>query len=184
MGTARLASARLGRVQPRAVAQLVEHRSPKPAVGGSSPSCPAHALGSRDVLVVPGSDSSSRCPHGNEPRTEARAAESRPGRTATARPSPPASAVSRSPSRPRKRAPARASSSARSSPSSARSRGPPAQETIRLAVIVLIAIVVLTLFIFGLRPAASASSSTRLLNTTDKQTSAAAVGLFTMRVEL
>ena len=26
----------------RAVAQLVEHRSPKPAVGGSSPSCPAH----------------------------------------------------------------------------------------------------------------------------------------------
>ena len=25
----------------RAVAQLVEHRSPKPAVGGSSPSCPA-----------------------------------------------------------------------------------------------------------------------------------------------
>ena len=26
---------------PRAVAQLVEHRSPKPAVGGSSPSCPA-----------------------------------------------------------------------------------------------------------------------------------------------
>ena len=34
------------RVRPprprRAVAQLVEHRSPKPAVGGSSPSCPAH----------------------------------------------------------------------------------------------------------------------------------------------
>ena len=28
-------------VPPRAVAQLVEHRSPKPAVGGSSPSCPA-----------------------------------------------------------------------------------------------------------------------------------------------
>jgi large subunit ribosomal protein L33 len=27
---------------PRAVAQLVEHRSPKPTVGGSSPSCPAH----------------------------------------------------------------------------------------------------------------------------------------------
>src|ERR1700761_8192973 len=27
----------------RAVAQLVEHRSPKPAVGGSSPSCPASA---------------------------------------------------------------------------------------------------------------------------------------------
>ncbi len=25
----------------RAVAQLVEHRSPKPAVAGSSPSCPA-----------------------------------------------------------------------------------------------------------------------------------------------
>ncbi len=28
----------------RAVAQLVEHRSPKPTVGGSSPSCPAAAL--------------------------------------------------------------------------------------------------------------------------------------------
>ena len=28
-------------VPPRAVAQLAEHRSPKPAVGGSSPSCPA-----------------------------------------------------------------------------------------------------------------------------------------------
>jgi large subunit ribosomal protein L33 len=27
--------------KPRAVAQLVEHRSPKPTVGGSSPSCPA-----------------------------------------------------------------------------------------------------------------------------------------------
>ena len=27
---------------PRAVAQLAEHRSPKPAVGGSIPSCPAH----------------------------------------------------------------------------------------------------------------------------------------------
>ena len=27
----------------RAVAQLVEHRSPKPAVGGSIPSCPARA---------------------------------------------------------------------------------------------------------------------------------------------
>src|SRR5699024_6371578 len=27
--------------RPRAVAQLAEHRSPKPAVGGSSPSCPA-----------------------------------------------------------------------------------------------------------------------------------------------
>src|SRR5205823_2374479 len=26
---------------PRAVAQLEEHRSPKPTVGGSSPSCPA-----------------------------------------------------------------------------------------------------------------------------------------------
>src|SRR6478736_8031812 len=26
----------------RAVAQLVEHRSPKPTVGGSNPSCPAH----------------------------------------------------------------------------------------------------------------------------------------------
>ncbi len=25
----------------RVVAQLVEHRSPKPGVGGSSPSCPA-----------------------------------------------------------------------------------------------------------------------------------------------
>ena len=28
----------------RAIAQLVEHRSPKPAVGGSSPSCPANRL--------------------------------------------------------------------------------------------------------------------------------------------
>jgi large subunit ribosomal protein L33 len=28
-------------VGQRAVAQLVEHRSPKPTVGGSSPSCPA-----------------------------------------------------------------------------------------------------------------------------------------------
>ena len=31
----------------RAVAQLVEHRSPKPAVGGSSPSCPASHSASR-----------------------------------------------------------------------------------------------------------------------------------------
>src|SRR5690625_517933 len=30
---------------PRAVAQLAEHRSPKPKVGGSSPSCPADRLG-------------------------------------------------------------------------------------------------------------------------------------------
>ena len=32
---------RLAPTARRAVAQLVEHRSPKPAVGGSSPSCPA-----------------------------------------------------------------------------------------------------------------------------------------------
>src|SRR6185437_4781015 len=30
---------------PRGVAQLVEHRSPKPGVGGSSPSAPAGLLG-------------------------------------------------------------------------------------------------------------------------------------------
>src|SRR5215510_9670403 len=31
-------------VTGRAVAQLAEHRSPKPAVGGSSPSCPARTV--------------------------------------------------------------------------------------------------------------------------------------------
>ncbi len=35
---------------PRAVAQLVEHRSPKPTVGGSSPSCPAQQT--TDVYVT------------------------------------------------------------------------------------------------------------------------------------
>ena len=30
-----------GQFPPRAVAQLVEHRSPKPKVGGSIPFCPA-----------------------------------------------------------------------------------------------------------------------------------------------
>ena len=36
---------------PRAVAQLVEHRSPKPTVGGSSPSCPAHIpMGAINVI--------------------------------------------------------------------------------------------------------------------------------------
>ena len=60
---------------------------------------------------------------------------------------------------------------------------PTRQETIRLAVIVAIAIVVLTLFIFGL-DVLFGDMITRLLNTTDKQTSAAAVGLFTMRIKL
>src|SRR5450631_168037 len=41
-------------VAQRAVAQLVEHRSPKPAVGGSSPSCPAYFF---DPTVRTDSDS-------------------------------------------------------------------------------------------------------------------------------
>src|SRR5450631_3405963 len=41
-------------IAQRAVAQLVEHRSPKPAVGGSSPSCPAHFF---DPTVSTDSDS-------------------------------------------------------------------------------------------------------------------------------
>ena len=35
------AASEAGRVAPRGVAQLVEHRSPKPAVAGSSPVAPA-----------------------------------------------------------------------------------------------------------------------------------------------
>ncbi len=35
----------------RAVAQLVEHRSPKPAVAGSSPSCPAGKVQVTGVFV-------------------------------------------------------------------------------------------------------------------------------------
>ena len=62
----------------RAVAQLVEHRSPKPAVGGSSPSCPALRPPRRPRR--PEVDHPSRCPHGNEPRTEAHAAEAGRGR--------------------------------------------------------------------------------------------------------
>ena len=40
----------------RGIAQLVEHRSPKPGVGGSSPSAPATILGSRSrfLLGTPG----------------------------------------------------------------------------------------------------------------------------------
>jgi preprotein translocase subunit SecE len=60
---------------------------------------------------------------------------------------------------------------------------PTREETIRLAIIVAIAILVLTLFIFGL-DLLFGDLTTRLLNTTDKQTSAAAVGLFTMRIKL
>ena len=41
--------ARLAPTARRAVAQLVEHRSPKPAVGGSSPSCPARTSELRAV---------------------------------------------------------------------------------------------------------------------------------------
>ena len=40
LGAAAILAVRPDRAR-RAVAQLVEHRSPKPAVGGSSPSCPA-----------------------------------------------------------------------------------------------------------------------------------------------
>jgi preprotein translocase subunit SecE len=60
---------------------------------------------------------------------------------------------------------------------------PTREETIRLAIIVAVAILVLTLFIFGL-DLLFGDLTTRLLNTTDKQTSAAAVGLFTMRIKL
>ena len=40
----------LGRI--RSVAQLVEHRSPKPAVGGSSPPAPAMTVTSHHAEVV------------------------------------------------------------------------------------------------------------------------------------
>ena len=38
--------------RPRAVAQLEEHRSPKPAVGGSSPSCPALPTSTRGAAMA------------------------------------------------------------------------------------------------------------------------------------
>src|SRR6187431_3072038 len=41
----------------RALAQLAEHRSPKPKVGGSSPSCPARSIrSSRPTTVERGRD--------------------------------------------------------------------------------------------------------------------------------
>jgi hypothetical protein len=41
----------IGADSPRSVAQLVEHRSPKPAVGGSIPSGPVGVV-SRESFVV------------------------------------------------------------------------------------------------------------------------------------
>src|SRR5581483_3716610 len=40
--------------RPRAVAQLAEHRSPKPAVGGSIPSCPALPAETEPVQIERG----------------------------------------------------------------------------------------------------------------------------------
>ena len=56
---------------PRAVAQLAEQRSPKPQVGGSSPSCPA-------LFLFLNSIRGSR--HGDEPTAEAHDAEAGPAR--------------------------------------------------------------------------------------------------------
>src|SRR6478609_1096829 len=47
-----LKRARTSRVHRRALAQLAEHRSPKPKVGGSSPSCPAGSVRSSRPTMV------------------------------------------------------------------------------------------------------------------------------------
>jgi preprotein translocase subunit SecE len=60
---------------------------------------------------------------------------------------------------------------------------PTRQETIRLAIIVAIAIAVLTAFIFGL-DVLFGDMITRLINTTGKQSTAAAAGFFMMRIKL
>src|SRR3546814_3315589 len=41
-------SSELGALRPRGIAQLVEHRSPKPRVVGSSPTAPARPASQRD----------------------------------------------------------------------------------------------------------------------------------------
>ena len=104
----------------RAVAQLVEHRSPKPAVGGSSPSCPAPRTPthSRDLRVR----------HGDEPRAEAHAAAAGRARRRrrARRASAPAPRHAAAAAGPRSSAPRPRSSSARCAASCARWRGPPA----------------------------------------------------------
>ena len=46
-----IAGSLISQALQRAVAQLVERRSPKPMVGGSNPSCPANVM-SRDFVLL------------------------------------------------------------------------------------------------------------------------------------
>ena len=104
-----------GSFPQRAVAQLAEHRSPKPEVGGSSPSCPAPCPFPQHAQVAH---------DGDEPRDQADApAPRRAGRRRRAQGHPQGA---RRPPGPRRSGPRRASSSGRSGPSCARWPGRPA----------------------------------------------------------
>ena len=102
----------------RAVAQLVEHRSPKPAVGGSSPSCPA----ANDDLTRASEDGAAVSMNRQTKRMMAKQGTDKPKRRAASKRRPAAAA-------PNARRSARASTSARSRASCARSRGPPRRKS-------------------------------------------------------
>src|SRR5215218_5814211 len=128
----------------RAVAQLAELRSPKPTVGGSSPSCPA---GHRIRTRIPVSDHQS--PSTPEPREAALG--NRQTRRMTAKQG------ADKPRAPERRAPqqqTRESTSPATFFSEVRSElrkvaWPTRQEVINSTIVVLIAVVVMTALIFG-----------------------------------
>ena len=100
----------------RAVAQLVEHRSPKPAVGGSSPSCPA---ANDDLITQHPEDGAAVAMNRQTKRMMAKQGTDKPKRVRRRQAAPAVRSAHQREDRPR------ASTSARSRASCARSPGPP-----------------------------------------------------------